>query len=120
MHWLGMHWPVMELKRIKTNTRKQNKKQKTNPRQMLSTNKIRQIITKIMEYTHTHTHTHTKSRLTQQAKETKNDINQLKTKLTKAQTRKQNQRKVSTGEYSNENKTYKHGDKKKEYKSKLY
>jgi len=57
MHWLGMHWPVMELKRIKTNTRKQNKKQKTNPRQMLSTNKIRQIITKIMEYTHTHTYT---------------------------------------------------------------
>ena len=54
MHWPGMHWPVMELKRIKTNTRKQNKKQKTNPRQMLSTNKIRQIITKIMEYTHTH------------------------------------------------------------------
>ena len=49
-----MHWPVMALKRIKTNTRKQNKKQKTNPRQMISTNKIRQILTKIMEYTHTY------------------------------------------------------------------
>ena len=58
-----------------------------------------------MEYTHTHTHTHThvrknkqnqnspkkESRLTQWEKETKNDINQLKTKLTKEQIGKQNQ-----------------------------
>ena len=120
-----MHWPVMALKRIKTNTRKQNKKQKTNPRQMISTNKIRQILTKIMEYTHTHikriktVQKRKYKRLTWQAKETKNDIIQLKTKLTNAQTRKQNQRKVPTGEYSYENTTNKHGDKKKEYKSKL-
>jgi len=36
--------------------------------------------------------------LAQQAKETENDINQLKTKLTKAQTGKQNEIKVPTGE----------------------
>ena len=77
-----------------------------------------------MEYTHTHTYTHiNKIKTVQKRKykrcETKNYINQLKTKLTKAQTRKQNQRKVPTGEYSNENKTNKHGDKKKEYKSKV-
>ena len=38
------------------------------------------------------------SRLAQQAKETENDINQLKTKLTKTQTGKQNEIKVPTGE----------------------
>ena len=59
-----------------------------------------------MEYTHTHTHTHTHiytheqsensptkikySRLTWQTKEIKNYIYQLRTKLTKAKTGKQN------------------------------
>ena len=38
------------------------------------------------------------NRLTQQTKETKNDIHQLRTKLTKAQTEKQYQSKVPTGE----------------------
>ena len=64
--------------------------------------KIRQIIIKIMEYTHTHTHIYIHkqsqnsatiikhSRLTQQAKEIKNYIYQLRIKVTKAQTRKQN------------------------------
>ena len=42
--------------------------------------------------------------MTQQAKETKNDINQLKTKLTKAQNGKQNQSRVTSGE---QNKTKK-------------
>ena len=37
-------------------------------------------------------------RLTWQAKETKDSVNQLEAKLTKAQTRKQNQSKVPTGE----------------------
>ena len=57
------------------------------------------MLTKTMEHTHTHTHTNTQnqnspkkeSRLTQWEKETKNDINQLKTKLTKEQIGKQNQ-----------------------------
>ena len=68
--------------------------------------KIRKITIKIMEYTHTHTHTHTYiyihpwqsqnnpteikySRLTRWAKEIKNYIYHLSTKLTKAQTEKQ-------------------------------
>ena len=60
-----------------------------------------------MEHTYTHIYTHKQNqnspkkrkyrRLTWQAKETKNNINQLETKLTKAQTRKQNQSKVPTG-----------------------
>ena len=67
-----------------------------NPRQM-AVNKIRQIKTKIMEYTHTaisKVKTVQKkvkhSRLTQGTKEIKNYIYQLRTKLTKAQTGKQN------------------------------
>ena len=49
--------------------------------------KISQIILKIMEYTHK---PKSNSRLTQRTKEIKNYIYQLRTKLTKAQTGKQN------------------------------
>ena len=57
-------------------------------------------------YTHIHTpkeyQNNPKKRqykiVTWQTKKTKNDINQLKTKLTKTQTRKQNQNKVPTEE----------------------
>ena len=59
-------------------------------------------------YTHIYTHKQNQNSpkkkkkkqkwLTQWAKESKNGINQLKTKLTKAQTGKQNQSKVPTWE----------------------
>ena len=61
--------------------------------------KIRQIIIKIVEYAHTYIYTHEQcqnsptkikyNRLTQQRKEIKNYVYQLRTKLTKAQTGKQ-------------------------------
>ena len=52
------------------------------------------------------------SRFPSEQREQKN-TNQLKTKLTKAQTGKQNQSKVRIVEQSNENKTNKHVEKKK-------
>ena len=48
-------WFVMALSEIKTNTPKQETKDET---QINGSYKIRQIIIKIMEYTHTHTHTY--------------------------------------------------------------
>ena len=45
--------------------------------------------------------------MTRLTKEIKNYTYQLRTKLTKAQTGKQNESKVPSGEYSNENKTNK-------------
>ena len=95
----------MALHEIKTNIQKWEAKDEP---QTNGSYKIRQIIIKIMEYTHTHTHTHTHtyiytheqsensptkikySRLTWWTKEIKNYIYQLRTKLTKAQTGKQN------------------------------
>ena len=50
--------------------------------------------------------------MTQQTKETKNYIYRLRTKLTKAQTRKQKQSKVPSGEESNETKTNKYVERK--------
>ena len=86
----------MALSEIKTNIQKQETKDEP---QTNSSYKIRQIIVKIMEYTHIHIHPWAKSnsptkikcsRLTQGTKEIKNYIDQLKTKLTEAQTGKQN------------------------------
>ena len=87
----------MGLSEIKTNIQKRETKDEP---QTNGNYKIRQII-KIMEYTHIHIYTHEQSengpptkvkysRLTQQTKEIKNYIYQLRTKLTKAQTGKQN------------------------------
>ena len=86
----------MVLSEVKTNTQKQETKDE------LQTNgsyKIRQIVIKIMKHTHIHIH-HEQTqnsppkikygRLTQRTKEIKNYIYQLRTKLTKAQTGKQN------------------------------
>ena len=87
----------MALSEIKTSIPKRETKDDL---QTNSSYKIRQIIIKIMEYTHAHTHTRTHiyihtdeqsqhsptkiqySRLTQQTKEIKNYIYQLITKLT--------------------------------------
>ena len=88
----------MALNEIKTNTPKQETKDE------LQTNdcyKIRPIIIKIMEYTHNiYVYTHKQSqngpnkikysRFTQETKEVKNYIYQLRTKPTKTQTGKQN------------------------------
>ena len=52
------------------------------------------------------------SRLTWQTKEIKNYIYQLRTKLTKAQTGKQNESKVPSAEQTNENKTNKYVERK--------
>ena len=91
----------MALSEIKTNIQKRETKDEP---QTNGNYKIRQIIIKnkgIHTHTHTHIYIHTDeqsqhsptkikySRLTQQTKEIKNDIYQLRTKLTKAQTRKQ-------------------------------
>ena len=61
--------------------------------------------TKTKEQTHTHIHTHEQKqtegkykRVSQQAKETRNDIKKLKTKLIKAQNRKQDKNKVPNEE----------------------
>ena len=51
------------------------------------------------------------NRMTRWTKEIKNYFYLLRTKLTKAQTRKQNERKVPSGELSNENKTNKYVEK---------
>ena len=77
--------------------------QKWETKDELQTNdsyKIRQLIIKIMEYTHIYIYTHEQSqksptkikysRLTQRTMEIKNYIYQLRKKLTKAQTGKQN------------------------------
>ena len=62
------------------------------------------IITKPKEHTHTHTQRQNSPKKTKyktvtwQAKKAKNDINQLKTKLTKTPTRKQDQRRLPTRE----------------------
>ena len=86
----------MALSEIKTNA--QRRETKDEP-QTNGSYKIRQIIIKIIEYTHIHlTHEQSQnsptkikySRLTQQTKEIKNYIYQLRTKLTKAETGKQN------------------------------
>jgi len=88
----------MALNEIKTNTPKQETKDE------LQTNdcyKIRPIIITIMEYTHNiYVYTHKQSqnspnkikysRFTQETKEVKNYIYQLRTKPTKTQTGKQN------------------------------
>ena len=95
----------MGLKGIKTNTQKEETKGKP---QTNGKYKIRPLIAKTMKYTHNHIQHQKKTkqspppkkkynRLAQKAKETKNDINQLKMKLI-AQTGKQNQIKVPTGE----------------------
>ena len=86
----------MAVSEIKTNTQKQETKVEP---QTNGSYKIRQIIVKIIEYTPIH-YTHEQSqnsptkikynRSTQQTKETKNYIYQLRPKLTKAQTGKQN------------------------------
>ena len=89
-------WFFMVLNEIKTNTPKEETKDesKTN-----GSYKIRQMIIKVMEYTHIHIHPWAKSksstkikysRLTWWTKEIKNSIYQLRKKLTKAQTGKQN------------------------------
>ena len=60
--------------------------------------------------THTHTHNHNclkkgkYEKVSWWAKETKNGINQLKTKLTKTRTGEQNQSRVTSGEQNKENK----------------
>ena len=86
----------MALSEIKTNIQKRETKDEP---QTNGSYKIRQIINKIMECTHTHVHPWEKSkqsnkkeenRLTQQTKEIKNNIYQLRIKLTKTQTGKQN------------------------------
>ena len=79
----------MALSEIKTNI--QNQETKNEP-QTNGSYKIRQIIIKIMEYTHIYIYTHehhenspaktTYSRLTRQTEEIKNCIYQLRTKLT--------------------------------------
>ena len=58
------------------------------------------------------------NRLTWRTKKTKNYIYQLRTKLTKVQTGKQNQSKMPTGEYSKENKITKQTRWKKKKESK--
>ena len=79
----------MALSEIKTNIPKQETKDEP---QINGSYKIRQIIIKIIEYTHIHlTHEQSQnsptkikySRLTQQTKEIKNYINQLRTKQLK-------------------------------------
>ena len=86
----------MTLSEIKTNIQEWETKEEP---QINGSYKIRQIIIKIMEYTHIHIHPWTKSnsptkikysRLTQWTKEIKNYTYQLRTKLTKSQTGKQN------------------------------
>ena len=86
----------MALTEIKTNIQKGETKDEP---QTNGSYKIRQIIIKIMEYTHIHIYPKQNqnssakrkyNRLTQQTKEIKNYIYQLKTKLTKAQTDFQN------------------------------
>ena len=89
----------MALSEVKTNIQKWETKDEP---QTDGSYKMRQIIIKIMEYTHTHTYIYTHeqsensptkikySRLAWQTKEIKNYIYQLRTKLTKAQTGKQN------------------------------
>ena len=54
--------------------------------------------------------------MTQRTKEIKNYIYQLRTKLTEAQTGKQNQSKVPSGEYGNENKANKYVERKEKKK----
>ena len=87
----------MALSEIKTNIQKQETKDEP---QTNGSYKIRQIIIKIMEYAHIHIHPWAKSKLsnknkvqqvdTAKKKEVKSYIYQLRTKLTKAQTEKQN------------------------------
>jgi len=86
----------MALSEIKTNIQKW---ETTDEPQTNGSDKIRQIIIKVMEYTHIHKNpwasqnSPTKikcNRLTWWTKEIKNYIYQLRTKLTKAQTGKQN------------------------------
>ena len=89
---------------IKTNTQKRGTKDEPYRN---GSDKIRQIIIKIMEYTHTHTHTHTHTYIYPTAKSKQSNKNKVqwtgpvnkgnkklylpvKTKLTKAQTGKQN------------------------------
>ena len=84
----------MALSKIKPNTQKLEIKDEP---QTNGSYKIRQIIIKILEYTHTHIYPWAKSkqsnkkhnRLARQTKEIKKYIYQLWTKLTKAQTEKQ-------------------------------
>ena len=86
----------MALSEGKTNVQKQETKDEP---QKNGSYKIRQIIIKIMEYTHIyilpwakskHSNKNEENRLTQQTKEIKNYIYQLRTKVTKAQSGKQN------------------------------
>ena len=84
----------MALSEIKTNIQKWEAKDEP---QTNGSYKIRQIIIKIMECTHIPSQTKSKysnkskeNRLTQQTKEIKNYIYQLRTKVTKAQSGKQN------------------------------
>jgi len=85
----------MTVKRIKTNKKSQDTKM--NPRQMA---KIKSEKHEQEQGTHTHTHeakTYQRkqsTRVTWQEKESKNDINQLRTKLTKTHNRKQDQSRV--------------------------
>ena len=85
----------MTVKRIKTNKKSQDTKM--NPRQMA---KIKSEKHEQEQGAHTHTHeakTYQRkqsTRVTWQEKESKNDINQLRTKLTKTHNRKQDQSRV--------------------------
>ena len=89
-------WLVMVWSEINTNMQKWETKDEP---QANCSYKIRQKIIKIMEYTHIHIYPKQNqnssakrkyNRLTQQTKEAKNFIYQLRTKLTKVQTAKQN------------------------------
>ena len=99
---------------LKQTQRKQRKNQeaKTEP-QKNGKWKIRQIETEPKEHTCTQNqNSPKKTSYIQWAKETKNDINKLKAKLTKTQ-QKTRPNRVPTDESSKGNKTNKHGEKKR-------
>ena len=93
----------MALSEIKANIQKWETKDEP---QRNSSCKIRQIIIKIIEYIYIYTHEQSQnsrtkikySRLTWPTKEIKDYISQLRMKLTKAQTGKQNWSKMPGGE----------------------
>ena len=96
--WRFHKWFVIALRESKANIPKWETKDEP---QTNCSYKIRQIIIKILEYTHIHPWAYSPmskvktvqqkySRLIQQTKQIKNYIYQLRTKLTKAQSRKQN------------------------------
>ena len=93
----------MALKGLKQkyDDKKQNKKQtKKKKNQRNGKYKIRQLITKTKEHTHTkpkHSKEYKINESDPVSKETKNDVDQLKTKLAKTQTRRQDQLRVPTG-----------------------